>query len=353
MFSICLTRRHGRQRTFTLCMLLIICSTAAFLFVVSFSSPERRLTSRILLAGNFLTRTTDPVQPNGYDSSKPLPWPTRQKRLNAMCKYNNKKNVTQLTQLQKKILYTQVLVNDKYKFLYCFVPKVACSNWKRVIKVIDGYITDVDKSSRMDHRSGLVHLGDLSDSEIEYRLKNYYKFMFVREPLSRLLSAYRNKFGEKFEDFIRRYGKYIVRRYRPDAGPAPQGDDVTFTEYVQYLTEANLNQMDIHWMPMHELCQPCIINYDFVGNFENLDEDVDHVLKTTGAAEVVHFPKRQRYYHPTSQDMVEEEYMKVPEQYIDELIAKYVMDFALFSYPIQKFDHPHATKEGRNISNLV
>ena len=30
-----------------------------------------------------------------------------------------------------------VIVNDKYKVLYCFIPKVACSQWNRVFLALD------------------------------------------------------------------------------------------------------------------------------------------------------------------------------------------------------------------------
>ncbi|XP_010011318.1 PREDICTED: carbohydrate sulfotransferase 14, partial [Nestor notabilis] len=80
-----------------------------------------------------------------------------------------------------------LLVSDKYRFLYCYVPKVACSNWKRILKVLDGALESVDVKVKMDHKSDLVFLGDMAPAEISYRLKHYYKFVFVRNPMERLV----------------------------------------------------------------------------------------------------------------------------------------------------------------------
>ncbi|XP_070553088.1 carbohydrate sulfotransferase 14-like [Ptychodera flava] len=326
-------------RRYVLALIALVVSVYVLASVRSLSSQEPKTPSRVLLAGNFLARTSTPSSFSRNTSFTALPWSFREERLDMMCKSSRKCcSVQTLTPAEKRVLYQHILVNDKFKFLYCFVPKVACSNWKRVLKVIDGYLNNSDWYSKMDHNVGLTHLSDLSEQEAEHRLENYYKFTFVREPLTRLLSAYRNKFGEKFPAFMKRYGVKIVKRYRPNAESNPTGDDVTFSEYLQYLIEEDVNKMDMHWAPMHELCQPCAVNYDFVGTFENLDADVEYVLKQTGADQVVHFPNRQKYYKPTTQNVLWEELSKVPRIYINDIVSKYALDFALFSYPVQKFE---------------
>ena len=52
-------------------------------------------------------------------------------------------------------------------------------------------------------------------------MDEYFTFIVVRNPWSRLLSAYRDKFERKDPDrvslFHRPYGTTIMRRYRPNA----------------------------------------------------------------------------------------------------------------------------------------
>ncbi|MBN3317308.1 CHSTE sulfotransferase, partial [Atractosteus spatula] len=247
-------------------------------------------------------------------------------------------SVWDLSPLQRKTVLQHILVNDEHKFLYCYVPKVACSNWKRVMKVLGGTLENVEVKIKMDHRSGLVFLGDLKPEEIRHRLQTYFKFLFVRDPMERLLSAYRNKFGE-IEAYQKKYGVEIARRYRKDPGNTA-GDDVTFTEFVRYLLDEDVERMNEHWMPIYNLCQPCAVNYNFIGAYERLQADASHVLRRVGAAPHVKFPERQTWYKPVTAQTVHYYLCGVPQKLLRELLPKYILDFSLFAYPL-----PNTTNE--------
>uniref|UniRef100_A0A2K5XEQ1 Carbohydrate sulfotransferase n=1 Tax=Mandrillus leucophaeus TaxID=9568 RepID=A0A2K5XEQ1_MANLE len=240
---------------------------------------------------------------------------------------------------QRRTLLRHILVSDRYRFLYCYVPKVACSNWKRVLKVLAGVLDSVDVRLKMDHRSDLVFLADLRPEEIRYRLQHYFKFLFVRDPLERLLSAYRNKFGE-IREYQQRYGAEIVRRYRAGAGPSPAGDDVTFPEFLRYLVDEDPERMNEHWMPVYHLCQPCAVHYDFVGSYERLEADANQVLEWVRAPPHVQFPARQAWYRPASPESLHYHLCSAPRALLQDVLPKYILDFSLFAYPL-----PNVTKE--------
>ncbi|XP_078602682.1 carbohydrate sulfotransferase 14-like [Branchiostoma floridae x Branchiostoma japonicum] len=240
---------------------------------------------------------------------------------------------------EQKTLFRHIIVNDKYKFLYCYIPKVACSNWKKVIKVLDGKIEHVEKKVKMDHRKDLVFLSDLPPDQVQRRLESYYKFMFVRDPTQRLLSAYRDKFANKaIVDFPLRYGKDIIRKYRANAPENVNGTDVTFSEFVHYLSDTDPRDMNEHWQPFTKLCQPCSIQYDFIGTQENLEADADHVLRAVGAPPSIRFPRRQPWYKPTDKNVLRQYLSEVPPQFLKDLIPKYSMDYMMFAYPIPELD---------------
>ncbi|XP_055393355.1 carbohydrate sulfotransferase 14 isoform X2 [Bubalus kerabau] len=217
--------------------------------------------------------------------------------------------------------------------------QVACSNWKRVLKVLAGVLDNVDVRLKMDHRSDLVFLADLRPDEIRYRLQHYFKFLFVRDPLERLLSAYRNKFGE-IREYQQRYGVEIVKRYRAGAGPSPAGDDVTFPEFLRYLADEDPERMNEHWMPVYHLCQPCAVRYDFVGSYERLEADANQVLEWVRAPPHVRFPARQAWYRPASPESLHYHLCSAPRALLQDVLPKYILDFSLFAYPL-----PNVTRE--------
>ncbi|XP_068448994.1 carbohydrate sulfotransferase 14 [Clinocottus analis] len=269
----------------------------------------------------------------------------RNRTIRTVCSQKNMPHsVWSLSPPQRKTLLQHVLVSDRYRFLYCYVPKVACSNWKRVLKVLDGALESVDVSVKMDHRSDLRFLSSLKPEEIRHRLRHYFKFMFVREPMERLLSAYRNKFGE-IESYQRKYGAEIVARYRKGGGVGggarPKGDDVTFAEFVRYLLDEDAERMNEHWMPVYNLCQPCAVSYDFIGSYERLEGDAELVLRRVGAPPAVRFPERQTWYKPVTAETLHYYLCGLPQALLRELLPKYILDFSLFAYPLPNTTAQH------------
>ncbi|KAM9848298.1 carbohydrate sulfotransferase 14 [Aulostomus maculatus] len=266
----------------------------------------------------------------------------RNRTIRAMCSQNMPRSIWSLTPPQRKTLLQHILVNDEYHFLYCYVPKVACSNWKRVLKVLSGALENVNVNIKMDHRSDLQFLSSLKPDEIRYRLKHYFKFMFVREPMERLLSAYRNKFGE-IESYQRKYGAEIIKRYRKgyNKNAVVKGDDVTFAEFVRYLLDEDVERMNEHWMPVYNLCQPCAVSYDFIGSYEYLESDAETVLQRIGAPPHVHFPERQTWYKPVTTETLHYYLCSLPQKLLRELLPKYILDFSLFMYPLPNTTTQH------------
>ncbi|KAL6107547.1 chst14 [Pungitius sinensis] len=293
-------------------------------------------------------RRTGGLQPaNDDDVDSQILQEIRNRTIRTVCGQKSMpQDVWSLSALQRRTLLQHVLVNDRHRFLYCYVPKVACSNWKRVLKVLSGALESVDVSVKMDHRSDLLFLHSLKPEEIRYRLEHYFKFMFVREPMERLLSAYRNKFGE-IESYQRKYGVEIARRYRkPPAkdAAAPRGDDVTFSEFVRYLLDEDAERMNEHWMPMYNLCQPCAVRYDFIGSYERLEADAELVLRRVGAPPAVRFPERQTWYKPVTAETLHYFLCGLPRRLLRELLPKYILDFSLFAYALPNTTAAHCRR---------
>ncbi|XP_072305628.1 carbohydrate sulfotransferase 11-like [Eucyclogobius newberryi] len=234
-----------------------------------------------------------------------------------------------------------LIVDDKHSLIYCYVPKVACTNWKRVLMVLssDGQYTDpLSIPASEAHVPGnLRRMSDLSVSEINHRLRSYLKFLFVREPFERLVSAYRNKFTRSYNTaFHKRYGTKIIRRHRPnpEREAMEKGNDVSFLEFVQYLVDPRTQREDSyneHWERVHSLCHPCLIHYDVVGKYETLEPDAQAVLKLAGVDQTIQFPTSHKSTR-TDGNMAAGFFEHVSPFYQKKLFNLYRMDYMLFNY---------------------
>ena len=193
------------------------------------------------------------------------------------------------------------------------------------------------------HVAGTLRtLSEYSTAEINRRLRSYLKFVFVREPFERLVSAYRNKFTRSYnEAFHKRYGTKIVRRHRADPRPEAleAGDDVSFEEFVYYLVDPATQReepFNEHWERVHSLCHPCLIHYDVVGKYETLEPDSQAVLGLAGVQGSVRFPSSGKSAR-TDRDMAERFFQDVSPFLQRKLVNMYRMDFLLFNYSMPRY----------------
>ena len=219
-------------------------------------------------------------------------------------------------------------VDDELKMIYCVIPKVGTTTWKKVLAH--------PRAIRPGTNRWIMwkRFSNYTEEERSKRLKTYFKFVFVREPLQRLLSAYKNKFIQipKYTKDIR---KVIVQALRPQDFDQKGRNFISFSEFIQYFSN-NISRNQ-HWRQYEKLCHPCVINYDFIGHFETLEEDAPLLLKMTGIDDRASFPP---IHKSTGSDEVLKYYSQVPPEYITRLGELYRNDFEMFGYeylgPVKK-----------------
>ena len=70
--------------------------------------------------------------------------------------------------------------------------------------------------SKKNERYSQLSTTQVGEGNIEFRVRHFFKFVFVRHPFVRLVSAYRNKLSDNNPWFERTYGSRILRYTRPN-----------------------------------------------------------------------------------------------------------------------------------------
>ncbi|XP_077415621.1 carbohydrate sulfotransferase 12-like [Vanacampus margaritifer] len=251
---------------------------------------------------------------------------------------------------------SHLIIDDRHGIIYCYVPKVACSNWKRIMIVLSESLlhNGVPQRDPMAIPMEVAHAdnmhftfnkfwkryGKFAKHLMKVKLKKYTKFLFVRDPFLRLISAFRDKFEHRNQSFYKGFAKVILRRYANHTAPPDSVDEAfamgvqpSFLHFIQYLLDPQTEKdspFNEHWQQTYRLCHPCQIQYDFVGHLETAEEDAEHLLRLLRVDNVVEFPTSHR--NMTSRDLESDWFSTVPLEMRRELYKLYEPDFRLFGY---------------------
>lgn len=177
----------------------------------------------------------------------------------------------------------EALATPDKSLIYCDVPKVGCTHWKRVLRFIthdyEGHVDNPEEIPRIYAHFGpwkntnIIKLNNATSLEEVNR--SGLKFMFSRDPYERLWSGYLDKLY--LPDFWWWLGTKMISELRPSADDLSKkcGHDVTFSEFLEF-TAVHLKQgkhIDIHFEPMHRRCNPCKMNFNVVGKMETFPSD--------------------------------------------------------------------------------
>ena len=219
----------------------------------------------------------------------------------------------------KEADFTRFIVIEKLKVVFCFIPKVGCATWKRLLYSAENMGEEVGYNP---HRKTLFKwLKDYTPPKRREILDTYYKAMFVRDPFERLASAYRDKVRQP----------WFKKMFNPENKKLGKTAKINFSTFIRrdLLTNNKTTlQTNQHWRSYEQIC-PCEVNYDYIGHFENLAEEATQLLKIIGVDGYVTFPE----YRPSkSQPYMLEYYSQLSKDEIFRLGKIFHLDFKLFGY---------------------
>ena len=182
-----------------------------------------------------------------------------------------------------------LLVAEKHRIFYCGIPKTGSTFWRRTLNIVEN---GQRFSSLYEFRNSHIKIKSLplingirskyTETTINSLLKNSMTFTFVREPYGRIFSAYNNKILNPNIMYWRLIGRKVVRTIRNQTSPdsLEYGHDVTFAELIQFLIFLYENQkgIDQHFSPMYKKCNPCEMQFDYLGKMESFYDDAHFII---------------------------------------------------------------------------
>ncbi|XP_071950018.1 carbohydrate sulfotransferase 11-like [Antedon mediterranea] len=255
----------------------------------------------------------------------------RNKHIKQMCQLHRNK-ITKMT--AKPIL----LVNEKHKMVYCQTPKVATDSWARIMLVLAGK-TKYNDVMKMTHtqvsaawKKQVKYLSSFPVKKQNEILKNYTTFMFVRNPFSRLLSAYNDKFNPEQKNHGQFQGIYDTIWSRFRSNKQDESKTVQFEDFLNFVIDGMITRFNGHWREMHRVCYPCDIHYDVIGHFEDIENESKYILTRSKAN--ITFPHSTGKHFTNSSGKLEKAYANIPASLIFDIYHKFKYDFMLFNYKI-------------------
>lgn len=215
-------------------------------------------------------------------------------------------------------------ISPTHQYFCMAIPKSACSKIKIMLQQLEGYPLPPEPL-RIHWRDtpGMPFVPSIADFETAAGVAiltaaTWFRFTFVRNPYSRLLSAYKSVVMDLDSPYIS-----FREAIRQKAGyPTPTGGApgmVGFADFVAYIAEQPDDQRDGHWKSQVGTMHPDVIRYDFIGRIENFQQDFTPILQRFGASASLLASLSERVnttvqvplavaYHKTLADLVYEIY---------------------------------------------
>ncbi len=127
-------------------------------------------------------------------------------------------------------------------------------------------------------------------------IKSYYKFMMYRNPVERLVSGYRDKVEKvpllgldrskpernwiNMDTFYYKHPKSY--QAWKDKG-ANTKVNISFSDFIDYWIHTGGLKFDDHFMSTINLCNPCLMRYDYYGEFNSFKEGATVLMNRIGA----------------------------------------------------------------------
>ena len=190
------------------------------------------------------------------------------------CAEMKKNNYTEYEDTNK-ITETDWLISDRFKLIACKNFKVGSTNIARVLYTLDHLQGQRDSNKiGMFKARNTAKMKNKTPEKLDILFNSYTKFMFIRDPIERLLSAYRDD--------------------RPSVRYKQKHNLTSFKLFLEHLIPIPDSKVNRHMVSFTRMCNPCRVKYDFIGSMDNYEADMGNILESVGANKYVILPHRNQ-----------------------------------------------------------
>ena len=212
-----------------------------------------------------------------------------------------------------------LIAKSKYRILYGSNPKTGSTSFKRFLFTIDGVTDRAHNFHRNpDRHYKTVQSKNFFQSKSDF--ERYVKMMAIRNPIVRVVSAFRDK--------QLRHEQYFKTP-----------PNITDAQHFAIFLEKRLARSwdnDVHLKPQWKQMNICRFPYDLLIQFEEIGRYIPVIQKLTGTEDVEYPGSRKEQGKDThdSMEFVYEYWSKLNPKQKQIVFDKYNMDFVLFGYTI-------------------
>ncbi|KAK3878214.1 hypothetical protein Pcinc_017137 [Petrolisthes cinctipes] len=251
--------------------------------------------------------------------------------------------------------------------IWCEISKVASSTWMVNFLRLAHYrendpsLANLNSSERYQAIYGDDKMADVSTRKEVYQLYPFPKtpsqqrkllnsslrFIIVRHPFTRLLSAYVDKMTVDTPKPVtfnfRQLQRDIISRYRREEDP--DSPYPTFSEFIQYVLESTENfttikhwKKSLCWKPYWVSCHVCSMDYQLVMKLETMQEDERFLITLAGLTELkqqVHEWRNNKSSQNSTNKSTYFRQLSTKQMY--QLYDLYRLDFELFDYNLDQY----------------
>lgn len=216
------------------------------------------------------------------------------------------------------------MVSNEWGYCYFRIPKSAGSTIARSLAYYDPtrvYNPAEDIRGKQIKKDASYLLAAKTWS-LAGLVRKYFLFTFVRNPYTRILSAYLDKIA-RLENTAFQSTRDRVMTF------SDTRRDLTFETFIRYLEKEGLYK-NPHWIPQIGLLPVRVDQIHFIGKVENLDNDLRQVMNRIYGEGVYQESLTRQHGRTDSTGKMMQYYDR---KLLDRVYQLYQLDFASFSYP--------------------